>query len=87
MRNLAARLRSAEPAWASTPHGALPVESIRDAGKRRRLPLVRAMLVGIVAAAALSGCGVFCGGSGSGGGGGAGSGGAFAGGCATGMRF
>lgn len=80
MRNLAAHLRSAEPAWASTPHGALPVESIRDAGKRRRLRLVRAVFVGIVAAAALSGCGVFCGGAG-------GSGSAFAGGCATGMRF
>jgi len=36
-------------------------------------------MMGAVAAIALSGCGVFCGGAGSGGG--------FAGGCATGMRF
>jgi hypothetical protein len=42
--------------------------------------LVRAVLAGVVLCAALSGCGVFCGGAG-------GSGGALAAGCSTGMRF
>jgi multisubunit Na+/H+ antiporter MnhB subunit len=41
---------------------------------------LRATLAVVAMSAALSGCGVFCGGAG-------GSGGAFAGGCATGVRF
>jgi hypothetical protein len=49
-------------------------------GRRVRWSLLRAVLVGMLAAGALSGCGVFCGGAG-------GSGGGFAGACATGMRF
>jgi hypothetical protein len=47
---------------------------------RRPSLSARALLIGALAAIALSGCGVFCGAGG-------GSGGAFAAGCATGVRF
>lgn len=61
---------------APCPHSSMPV----FVGRRVRWSLLRAVLVGMLAAGALSGCGVFCGGAG-------GSGGGFAGACATGMRF
>jgi hypothetical protein len=55
---------------------ALPAQLRKHAFKR----YLRVTVAAITMSAALSGCGVFCGGAG-------GSGGGFAGGCATGMRF